>query len=218
MPKPFKPLTLDQFAALLNVFPFQRQITNVDMHHTWRPNHAQFFARPPADSIESMWRVHTEENGWSDIAQHITIDPQGTIWTGRDWNRPPASSTGYNGNEHAGPFMFEMIGDFDLGGDPFVDPQRHAAIAVVALLQKRFGLPPESLRFHNQMSAKTCPGTQISYQPFLADVAKQKTAGADGSRDLIFGEDATEAREAVRLMVDGYLPPARSTVADEGEP
>src|SRR5271165_2804358 len=67
------------------------------------------------------------------------------------------------------------------------------------------------------MSAKTCPGTQISYQPFLADVAKQKASGADGSRDLIFGEDANEARETVRFMVDGYLPPARSTVADEGE-
>ena len=37
---------------------------------------------------------------------------------------PPASASGHNGNTHAGPFMFEMIGDFDTGKDAFADPQR----------------------------------------------------------------------------------------------
>ncbi len=217
MPRPFKPLTIDQFADLLNLFPFQRQIINVDMHHTWRPNHAEFFAHQPIDAIEAMWRVHTQENGWSDIAQHITIDPQGTIWTGRDWNQTPASAVGHNGNAHAGPFMFEMIGDFDLGGDPFVDPQRHTALAVVALVQKRFGLPPQSLRFHSQTSAKTCPGTQIHYQAFLDEVAKQATDAAEPSRAAIFGADTSQTREIVRLMVDAYVPPARAVPVEPGE-
>ncbi len=217
MPKPFKSLTLDQFAALLNLFPFQRQITNVDMHHTWRPNHGQFLARQPVESIDAMWRVHTQENGWLDIAQHITIDPQGTIWTGRDWNQPPASAVGHNGNSHAGPFMFEMIGDFDLGGDQFIDPQRHTALAVVALLQKRFGLPPESLRFHSQLSSKTCPGTQIPYGAFLDEVKKKQTGAPEAGRDVMFGEEFAETRQIVQLIVDAYAPSARAVPADEGE-
>ena len=217
MPKPFKSLTLDQFAALLNLFPFQRQITNVDMHHTWRPNHAQFFARQPVESIEAMWRVHTQENGWVDIAQHITIDPQGAIWTGRDWNQPPTSAVGHNGNSYAGPFMFEVIGDFDLGGDQLIDPQRDVAVAVVALLQKRFGLPPESLRFHSQLSSRSCPGAQIPYAAFLDQVKKRLTGAPEVARDIMFGEEFAETREIVQLIVDAYPPPTRAVLADEGE-
>ena len=113
MPTPtFQRLSVDQFATLLQKFPFQRRINAVHMHHTWRPNRQQFRGH---ESIVAMWRFHTQTNGWSDIGQHITIDPQGTIWLGRNWNLPPASASGHNGNRSAGPFMFEMVGDFDSG-------------------------------------------------------------------------------------------------------
>jgi hypothetical protein len=158
MPQPFRQLTVEEFAALLDQYPFSRRINAVHMHHTWRPNHAQDRGH---DSVVSMWRFHTQTLGWSDIAQHITIDSQGRIWTGRDWNSPPASASGHNGNRSAGPFMFEMIGDFDAGKDPFEDPQREAVLRVIAHVQRRFGLPPEALRFHNEMSPKSCPGTGI---------------------------------------------------------
>ena len=42
MPKPFLELTLEQFADLLQHFPWRRTITEVHVHHTWRPNHADF--------------------------------------------------------------------------------------------------------------------------------------------------------------------------------
>jgi hypothetical protein len=31
-------------------------------------------------------KFHMEQNGWSDLAQHLTIDPQGGLWTGRNLN------------------------------------------------------------------------------------------------------------------------------------
>ncbi|MEO0741158.1 MAG: caspase family protein [Bacteroidota bacterium] len=158
MPKPFHSLSLAEFKLLLDDYPFTRQINEVHMHHTWIPNHAQ--DRGLA-SVEAMWRYHTQHLGWSDIAQHLTIDKHGTLWTGRDWNAVPASAGGFNGNRAAGPFMFEMIGDFDLGRDPFEDPQRDATLKVIALVQRRFGLPPEALKFHREMGPKTCPGTAI---------------------------------------------------------
>ena len=171
MPAPFKKVSLDQFATILDRFQFTRTIDAVHMHHTWRPNHAQFKGH---DSIVAMWRYHTQEKGWSDIAQHITIDPNGQIWLGRNWNSAPASALGRNGDRNAGPFMFEMIGDFDLGRDPFGGSQKDTALSVIALVQRRFGLPVESLWFHNMMSGKTCPGNSIDYQQTLREVRRQR--------------------------------------------
>lgn len=174
MAKPFYPLTLEEFTDLLNRFHFTRKIDAVHMHHTWRPNHSQYQGER---SIESMWRYHTQEKNWSDIAQHISIAPDGTIWTGRDWNAQPVSARGYNGTRVSGPFMFEIIGDFDRGCDPFAGIQRKVVIGIIARVQEKFGLPLESLRFHNFMTnQKTCPGSGIVYQEFLAEVQSARSA------------------------------------------
>ncbi len=167
MPPPFQEMTIAEFADLLKRFPFSRTINSVHMHHTWRPRHADYRGKA---TIEGMWRYHTKVNGWSDIAQHITIAPDGTIWTGRGWNEPPASAKGHNGTRRAGPFMFEMIGDFDRERDPFRAPQLDVAVEVIARVQRLFNLPVESLHFHNQLSSKTCPGSSISYAATLAAV------------------------------------------------
>ncbi len=172
MPAPFKKVSLGQFAELLERFQFTRAINAVHMHHTWRPNHQQFKGH---DTIVAMWTFHTEHNGWSDIAQHITIDPNGEIWLGRNWNMAPASAAGNNGNSKAGPFMFEMIGDFDVGRDQFTGQQRDTALGVIALVQKCFDLAPGSLKFHNMMSGKTCPGSSIDYQQTLEEVRLYRT-------------------------------------------
>jgi hypothetical protein len=171
MTQRFYALSLDQFAQLLHRFRFSRHIDAVHMHHTWRPNHAQYRGEA---SIEAMWRYHTQEKGWSDIAQHLSIAPDGTIWTGRDWNAPPASARGYNGTRVSGPFMFEMIGDFDQGCDRLEGHQRVAVIGVIASVQNKFGLPIESLRFHRAMTDKTCPGSGVDYQEMLAEVQEAR--------------------------------------------
>lgn len=189
MPAPFKRLTLEQFADLVDRFHFTRKITTVHMHHTWRPNHSQFKGH---ETIVGMWNYHTRHNKWSDIAQHITIDPEGFIWLGRNWNAPPASAKGQNGGPDGGPFMFEMIGDFDRGCDPFAGKQRETVIRVIALIQQRFRLPPTKLLFHNMVSGKTCPGSSIRYQDVLDEVEqahREVSAWTRKSRSATFGED-----------------------------
>src|SRR5258705_1777094 len=155
----FRQLTRDQFAQVVAKFPFSRTIDAVHMHHTWSPDHDDYRG---LDTIVGMWRYHTQTNGWSDIAQHVSIAPDGTIWTGRNWNRPPASSSGYNGSAAVGPFMFETIGNFDTGHDRLEGEQLDTVVAVIAIVQQKFGLPPEALRFHRQMTdQKSCPGTGV---------------------------------------------------------
>lgn len=174
MPTPtFKRVSIELFEKMLDSFPFTRRINAVHMHHTWKPTRSDFNGH---DTIVAMWRYHTQENKWRDIAQHITIDPQGFIWLGRNWNLPPASAAGHNGNADFGPFMFEMVGNFDKGRDPFDGPQRETALQVVALVQTRFGLAADTLLFHNAMSAKSCPGSSLDYSQILAEVESRKSA------------------------------------------
>ncbi len=204
MPTPtFQRLSPDQFEQLLQKFPFTRKIDAVHMHHTWRPRHADFRGH---DTIVSMWRHHTQVNGWSDIAQHITIDPDGMVWLGRNWNLPPASAAGHNGNKAFGPFMFEMIGDFDTGRDPFGGAQKDTALRVVAGVQARFHLPASTLRFHNSMSPKSCPGSALVYADILAEVeAVRQAMQASASRGIAQPQpfpDETErfVAEAIRAL------------------
>ena len=221
MPRPFNRLSLEEFTELLARFPFRRRIDSVHMHHTWRPNHAQFRG---LESIEAMWRFHTRDNGWSDIAQHITIDPHGMVWTGRNWNQSPASASGHNGNSVSGPFMFEMIGDFDSGRDRFTGAQREAAIEVIARVQSKFNLPVTSLRFHNQMSSKSCPGSSIDYEEFLAAVERRREEIIQGSatrslrpgaEDHPFPFEESELAGRVESLLQAF---SRSAISREDPP
>lgn len=165
---PITQLTVDEFEVLLRSLDFSRSITSVHLHHTWRPNHAQWRGRA---TVEAMRRVHMQERGFSDIAQHLSIDPYGGLWTGRDFNRPPASARGldphgrpWNGDGRSGPFMIELVGDFDDRRDVLAGAQKQALIEVVGLLIWRFRLAPaaESVLGHVQMSGKTCPGSSLT--------------------------------------------------------
>ena len=198
MPPPFKQLQPNEVAAFVENYPFSRTITDVHLHHTWRPNHSQYKG---ASTIKAMYDYHTNTNGWSDIAQHATVAPDGTIWLGRNWNSPPASASGHNGSAAFGPFMIEMIGDFDKGRDVLKDPQLKSVLELIARVQLRFKLPPESLRFHNQMSGKTCPGSSVDRQALLKDLKAQIAT-------------ITKAPNAPALRAKAPFPPATLQVCD----
>ena len=207
MPPPFQRLTLRQFADVLQAFQFTRKITAVHLHHTWRPDHAMWRGQA---SMDGMWRSHTQDRGFSDIAQHVTIDPQGLLWTGRNWNQAPASAVGHNGNAVAGPFMIEVAGNFDKGCDVFDGVQRQAVLDAITLLQRRFGLDAQALVFHNQVAAKSCPGSSIDRNAMVAqlrdhvpgtDAVVLAASGARGKRPLPLAPSAFADHAAVQRAV-----------------
>ena len=161
MPSKIRRLTTQQLVALLEAArpELKRSIDAVHLHHTWRPTQSQFKGQA---TIEGMRAFHMNTNGWDDIAQHLTIDPQGFSWTGRNWNLPPASQPGKNGTGASGPFMIEIVGDFDTGHDVLDGAQRLAVIDVVAAILGIWRLSPADIFFHNELgSSKTCPGTSV---------------------------------------------------------
>ena len=166
MPPPFKQLQPTDLAAFVEHYlPFRRKITEVHLHHTWWPNHSQYKGH---QTIVAMYDHHTKTYGWSDFAQHATVAPDGTIWLGRNWDAPPASASGYNGSATHGPFMIAMIGDFD--SDVLQGPQRKSVVELIARIQLCFNLSPDKLRFHNEMSGKSCPGSGIDRPALLKDL------------------------------------------------
>lgn len=185
MPRPFIPLSVPQFAELLSKFTFTRPVREVHVHGTWRPNYAQ---ERGLASIESMFLFHTQTNGWSDIAQHLTIDSRGTIWTGRSWNQVPASATGHN----TGAFMFEMIGDFNKGKDVITDAQRLTAHLVTAFVLRKCNLGLDNVRFHREFTnLKTCPGTSLSLSDFRQGVQKQLANFPEGDSVIFDDSDSS---------------------------
>jgi hypothetical protein len=201
---------------MLEIFPWTRKIDAVHIHHTWRPNHAQWKG---LESVRAMWRYHTSPpNNWSDIGQHLTIGRDGDVWTGRNWNNPPASATGYNGNAAAGPFMIEMNGDFDKGKDTLAGKQLEAVVSVVAAIVARFKLDPATaIRFHREMTdQKSCPGTGIDKKWLIGEVQKARKSSTEGARaaaPLPFDRDLLSAW---CLDIGGAA--RGGTAQDEGEP
>lgn len=168
MPNPIEVLSLAEFERLLDSWTPTRRITEFHVHCTDHPRHSEFRGR---SSIEAMRAFH-QSIGMADIAQHLTIDPQGLIWTGRPFDVMPASVRGHNGTAAAGPFMIEIVGLFERGIDDFKGAQKNAAQAVVRAVLTKCGLDETAVKFHREFpnTGKTCPGLDLDPKIFRAEI------------------------------------------------
>ena len=166
----FIAMTAGEFAGWLADLKVSRSITRIQIHHTYQPGYREWAKKPDALYWQrSMRDYHISSAGFSDIAQQLTICPDGTIVTGRSFNTAPAGITGAN----TGAVCIENLGNFDKGKDTMTDIQHDTIIAVVGELLKKFGLGTEAITYHAwwtasgtplgtyiaSRSAKTCPGT-----------------------------------------------------------
>ena len=162
----FEILTLDQLTARLAKYNHKE----FHVHCTAAPDFKQYFGVPAKNEDEralnrqrSMRAYHVQARGWKDIGQHVTLLPDGRFVTGRAFNHNPAS---IDSAHNPGAFMMEMIGNFDKGHDPFRGEQRRSAIGLGRWFDKR----GKYIRFHNENSSKTCPGSGIPKANFMAEV------------------------------------------------
>lgn len=137
------------------------------IHHTWKPAKSSFNGKNHMAIQESMRNYHVNTNKWSDIAQHITLFPDGKIVTGRNFGKNPASISGWNDKA----FMVEMVGNFDekgkgevnsLGYDKLEGEQRKSILILIKYFLEEYG--QDSIKFHREGPGvtKTCPGTSLN--------------------------------------------------------
>ena len=155
----FTKMTLAEFETWLQAIKVGRTILKVQQHHTYIPSYQHFTGSNHFQMQRSMQNVHVNSNGWSDIAQHFTIFPDGTIMTGRSLESTPAGIVGQNSNA----ICMEHIGFFDKNKDQMSAEKAASIIGVTALLCKKFNLPVnlQTIIYHHWYSSKSCPGTNF---------------------------------------------------------
>jgi hypothetical protein len=153
-----------------------KHIKEQHTHHTFKPDHSNYPKYNTLQMHKNMRNFHMNTNGWSDIAQNITIGKDGDIVTGRDIHLVPVSATGHNGTADSHPFAYEMIGNFDIGNDKFEGKQLESAIKISRYFYKK----GKVVKFHRELLLpngkvpKTCPGTGIEKDWFMSLVKDDK--------------------------------------------
>jgi hypothetical protein len=155
----FTKLSLAEFGNWLSAQRVGRTILKIQQHHTYIPSYQHFNGSNHFEMQRSMRNTHMNINRWSEIAQHFTIFPDGTILTGRSLEDTPAGIVGQN--THA--ICLEHIGFFDRNKDEMTPEQRESIVKVTALLCQKFNLPvnTNSIIYHHWFSSKSCPGTNF---------------------------------------------------------
>lgn len=156
----FSRFSVDQIILFIQKIKINRLISEIHIHHTWEPSLDDWLKKPDGNYWQNvMYSYHTINNGWSDIGQHFTLDPDGYFWDGRDVNSQPASIKGRNLNALA----IEMLGNFD--EQHLEGKQRESIVKFCKFAKEYFNA---DITFHNEYSDKTCPGTNI-YKPYFME-------------------------------------------------
>ncbi|QHS57058.1 SH3 domain-containing protein [Mucilaginibacter sp. 14171R-50] len=167
----FTLMSIQEFETWIDARQLARTVLTIQEHHTYSPAYTQFNGSNHFALQQGMKNYHVNANGWSDIGQHFTTFPDGTIMTGRSLEKSPACVVGQNANA----ICIENLGNFDSGKDAMTPAHRDTIIRITAKLCKRFRLPvnTNSIVYHHWFDLstgernngtknnKTCPGTSF---------------------------------------------------------
>lgn len=128
----------------------------IQQHHTASPaykdvknNHIQL--------MRSMENYHVNSLKMSEIAQHFSTFPDGTICVGRPLTK---DGGGFLSPGNLNSITIENVGNFD--SDIMTEEQKKSIILLNALLCKKLNIVPSTstLIYHCWVQNKSCPGTR----------------------------------------------------------
>lgn len=167
----YRTLTPSEFVKEVDDFGWTRHVWRIDLHDTPEVAHANYDG---LSSIDLLAKLDMTTRGLRTIAQHVSVAPDGSIWTGRDWNAVPAS-VGLSMSR--GAFMLKAIGHFDQGMDKLDGPQLHSVITVIESVQARFNLPVQALLFPREVPQRdrNTPGPSVEKSTLLRGVRTRRS-------------------------------------------
>jgi SH3-like domain-containing protein len=159
---------VDEFRNWLDNTSVSRTIRLIQNHHTYIPGYAHFRGNNHFSMLQGMENAHLLR-GFNEIAQNITVFPDGKVAICRSLNKIPAGIKGAN----AYGICLEHIGNFDQGGDTMNQTHAEAIVRVNAILCNKFSLPVNvdtvvyhhwwdlnsGLRTNGTGATKSCPGS-----------------------------------------------------------
>lgn len=166
----YRSMSPREFIKEVEDFAWSRPIWRIDFHDTPEVAHADYTG---VASLELLAKLDMTTRGLRTIAQHVTVAPDGAIWTGRDWNSIPAS-IGLSMSRQA--FMLKAIGYFDNGHDRLEGAQLHSVITVIESVQARFNLPVQALLFPREVPQRerSTPGQSVQKSALLKGVRSRR--------------------------------------------
>jgi hypothetical protein len=99
---------------------------------------------------------HMDGQGWGDLAYHLLIGIDGTVYQGRDPMYEGDTGTNYDTTGH---FLVVVEGNFDQ--EEPTDAQLDSLTRVLAAASEEFAVSPETISGHRDHAATTCPGTHL---------------------------------------------------------
>jgi hypothetical protein len=99
---------------------------------------------------------HMDGQGWPDIAYHVIVGIDGTVYEGRDPAYRGDTGTSYDTTGH---FLVVVEGNFDF--EQPTNAQIEALTEVLAWASEEYGVSPETIAGHRDYAATTCPGDHL---------------------------------------------------------
>jgi hypothetical protein len=194
--------SIQEFENYITNLKVGRTILYLQQHHTFSPSYKLCNDSNQLELQKQMKNYHINTNGWSDIGQHFSTFPDGTIVTGRNIESSPACIYGFNSNA----ICIENVGNFDIGNDVMTTLQKDTIVKMTAILCSKFSIPINTDRivYHHWFNLstgarnngsggnKSCPGTaffggnkvsdcQTNFLPLVQNTESQVPASATTS-------------------------------------
>jgi hypothetical protein len=175
------------FAEYLRGLHWLKPRTAIYLHHTWKPTVADWRGLA---TIRAMQRTYATAPGYGwDKGPHLFIGPDG-IWTFYDLRKDGYHAGGWY---NVGSIGVEMVGNYDAARPS--GPVLEYTVAALALLCQTLKLSPRDLRFHRDVSSKTCPGRAVTKEWIIPQVEAYLAGletGGQVAREVLAGAFATQ--------------------------
>lgn len=134
-----------------------KKFTNIQQHNTGDPSYKDVKNNHIA-LMKSMENYHVKNKGMSEIAQHFSTFPDGSICVGRPLTK---DGGGFLGAQNTNGITLEHVGNFDT--DIMTEEQKKSIILLNALLCRKFSILPSTVTmpYHCWVKATQCPGSKF---------------------------------------------------------
>lgn len=150
----FMLMSRDELRTYIEGLQGSKSFKNIQQHHTASPSYKDVKNNHIA-LMKSMENYHVNNLKMSEIAQHFSTFPDGTICVGRPLTK---DGGGFLSPGNKDSITIENVGNFDV--DIMTEEQKLSIILLNALLCKKFSIVPSTvtLPYHCWVKNKSCPG------------------------------------------------------------